>query len=196
MTLRIAPKPTVYRGIRFRSRLEAQWAYVFDQLMWRWRYEPIDLLGYVPDFILYGTDDNKVFVEVKPSEIYKDNRRTIIRKAKNAGIKELLVLCENAQISECWGKESARIGTFEYIEEHGWGFENDGAILNRHYIDSSNGEKYVRHFQGYDISAEYGSYAFRLSGVYEGDHHLNFVPQDEFEACWRSATEFTKWEPA
>lgn len=54
--------PTMYAGVQFRSRLEAKWAAMFDLLEWPWEYEPIDLEGYIPDFILYG----KLLVEVKP----------------------------------------------------------------------------------------------------------------------------------
>ena len=40
------------RGVLFRSRIEAQWAYVFDILGFEWEYEPFDLMGYIPDFVL------------------------------------------------------------------------------------------------------------------------------------------------
>lgn len=57
--------PTVYCGVQFRSRLEARWACMFDHLGWTWHYEPIDLEGYIPDFIVQqgGTD---ILVEIKP----------------------------------------------------------------------------------------------------------------------------------
>jgi hypothetical protein len=45
-------KPTTYAGVRFRSRLEARWAVMFDQLGVQWAYEPLDLQGWTPDFIL------------------------------------------------------------------------------------------------------------------------------------------------
>ena len=44
--------PTEYAGIRFRSRLEATWAAFFDLLQWPWEFEPFDLHGYIPDFVL------------------------------------------------------------------------------------------------------------------------------------------------
>ena len=44
--------PTTYQGVRFRSRLEARWSAFFDLVGWRWTYEPIDLAGYIPDFIV------------------------------------------------------------------------------------------------------------------------------------------------
>lgn len=46
--------PTLYKGIRFRSRLEAKWAVFFDLVGWSWVYEPFDLDGYIPDFLITG----------------------------------------------------------------------------------------------------------------------------------------------
>lgn len=62
---RIHSIPTMYRGVKMRSRLEARWAAMFDELAWPWLYEPIDLAGYIPDFILrFPTGD--MLAEVKP----------------------------------------------------------------------------------------------------------------------------------
>lgn len=57
---------TKYAGVTFRSRLEANWAAFFDLMGWKWEYEPIDLDGWSPDFLLRGSDGMEVFVEVKP----------------------------------------------------------------------------------------------------------------------------------
>jgi hypothetical protein len=59
--------PTVYNGVRFRSRLEARWAAFFDLCGWKWDYEPLDLEGWAPDFSL-ETPVCTVFIEVKPVE--------------------------------------------------------------------------------------------------------------------------------
>jgi hypothetical protein len=57
--------PTVYRNVQFRSRLEARWARFFDLVGWRWHYEPLDLRGYIPDFLL-DFENAPILVEVKP----------------------------------------------------------------------------------------------------------------------------------
>lgn len=57
--------PTVYNGVRYRSRLEAKWAAFFTLAEWRFEYEPFDLPGWSPDFLLIGKNKN-VLVEVKP----------------------------------------------------------------------------------------------------------------------------------
>lgn len=56
-----------YKGVLFRSRLEARWAAVFDHFEIKWVFEP-DMFetpagGYLPDF--YFPDMN-TYVEVKP----------------------------------------------------------------------------------------------------------------------------------
>lgn len=56
--------PTIYKGRRYRSRLEARWAAMFDLLRWRVEYEPIDFNGWIPDFVINEAEE--VFVEVKP----------------------------------------------------------------------------------------------------------------------------------
>jgi len=55
-------KDTMYAGCLFRSRLEATWAAFFDICGIKWVYEPFDLPGWSPDFLL---SDN-VLAEVKP----------------------------------------------------------------------------------------------------------------------------------
>jgi len=63
---RFTPKPTKYKGIQFRSRLEAQWAMFFDACGWEWEYEPeVGLIGWIPDFLIRGQNED-VLVEVKP----------------------------------------------------------------------------------------------------------------------------------
>jgi hypothetical protein len=66
--------PTRYRGRLYRSRLEARWAAFFDLMSWEHEYEPFDLNGWIPDFLLRGTWPNgrraEVLVEVKPVSTY------------------------------------------------------------------------------------------------------------------------------
>lgn len=73
----IQPIPTNYRGIHFRSRIEARWAVFYDAMGIRYEYEPegyaADGIAYLPDFWL---PDHQVFVEIKgaypkPDEIHK-----------------------------------------------------------------------------------------------------------------------------
>lgn len=71
--------PTSYRGCRFRSRLEARWAVLFDHMGIGWMYEPEGFVvggrPYLPDFLLEcGT-----WVEVKgPADMLN---KSLMRKA-------------------------------------------------------------------------------------------------------------------
>lgn len=58
--------PTVVDGIRFRSRLEARWYLWFSFLGWSPEYEPIDCLGWLPDFAITPPDGSRL-VECKPA---------------------------------------------------------------------------------------------------------------------------------
>jgi hypothetical protein len=67
----IKPITTIYKGYKFRSRLEARWAVFFDALGLEWDYEKegFDLgdgLYYLPDFYLPDLAGRKTWIEVKP----------------------------------------------------------------------------------------------------------------------------------
>jgi hypothetical protein len=66
MSYSIPGIPTIYRGRRYRSRLEARWAAFFDRLGLAHEYEPFDLGRWSPDFMLPSSCVGFVLVEVKP----------------------------------------------------------------------------------------------------------------------------------
>lgn len=81
MTEPIMPKETTYRGIWFKSRLEARWAVFIDNLPHysdRWGYEITTLnvghgaYTYTPDFTLFRGDSILLHLEVKPIPPNKD----------------------------------------------------------------------------------------------------------------------------
>jgi len=58
----------MYAGVQFRSRLEAKWAAFFDLVGWKWEYEPLDLNGYIPDFLVTFLNRSAPWIiEVKPA---------------------------------------------------------------------------------------------------------------------------------
>jgi len=64
--------PTIYRGVKFRSRLEARWAVFFDTMEIDWRYEHEGHAGgrwYLCDFYLPQFD---LWLEIKPSHPSED----------------------------------------------------------------------------------------------------------------------------
>lgn len=68
----IKPIETVYKGYRFRSRLEARWAVFFDEAGIEWEYEPEGFMmedgtKYLPDFrVKTKTTWGSTYVEIKP----------------------------------------------------------------------------------------------------------------------------------
>lgn len=71
----LTPIPTTYRGIKFRSKLEARWAVFLDhcKIVSAWKYEPTIINGpgfsYTPDFLI-AIQSFSWFLEVKPIQAY------------------------------------------------------------------------------------------------------------------------------
>ncbi len=78
--MKISAIPTEYKGVRFRSRLEAKWAAFFDLCEWPWSYEPVDLKFYVPDFLLRF--DRPLLVEIKPLMSFDESNELNHAKSK------------------------------------------------------------------------------------------------------------------
>lgn len=70
---RIPARPTIYRGIQMRSRLEARCAAFLDRVRLIWEYEPVAFANergqYLPDFYLppVGLRVRPIYIEVKPT---------------------------------------------------------------------------------------------------------------------------------
>lgn len=69
------PQPTEYKGVTFRSQLEARWAAYFDLCGIEWAYEPMLIKfggsGWLPDFSV-SKNGFTALVEVKPGNSYFD----------------------------------------------------------------------------------------------------------------------------
>ncbi len=167
--------PTRYRGTMFRSRLEATWAAMFDGLGWRWEYEPFDLNGWVPDFLLNG-NGRDILVEVKPVLL---TDRDVEAKITNAaqGYDAHLMICGRKPFHE---NETYVLIAMSCKNECGyWGRR---AIVQA--IDTKQ----------YDIVTKDG-YGF-CSGRRIGMR----LPLDEFmgrevDALWARAKNATQWHP-
>jgi hypothetical protein len=90
----IAPIETVYRGYRFRSRLEARWAVFLDAAGIKWQYEPegfnVNGRNYLPDFLL---PELETFVEVKPTfEAAEQLGPTLLALAKQSNRRAVFVV--------------------------------------------------------------------------------------------------------
>jgi hypothetical protein len=74
-----------WRGVRFRSTLEARWARVWQALRLEWEYERRPLcsgLYYLPDFWLPFRADGGLWVEIKPKAATQVEERKCARLAQ------------------------------------------------------------------------------------------------------------------
>lgn len=78
----VGPRGTCYRSL--------------DAFGWAWEYEPIDLAGYIPDFIVRGGSANRdgapVLVEVKPEMVYS-NLATHVEKNQTIWVERRVSHC-------------------------------------------------------------------------------------------------------
>jgi hypothetical protein len=169
--------PTYYNGLQFRSRIEATWAAFFDQVKWPWRYEPIDLNGYIPDFILafpYGP----LLVEVK-SDLYMADLEHHAAKIDASG----------------WQHESIILGGHHYMETargvhggFGWMNQVDGGWGQGVIFECALcAQVSIRH--------EIQSFACRVNGCHDGDGHIHCLPPGQPDGWWAHARNQTQWQP-
>lgn len=114
--------PTSYRGTNFRSRIEARWAVFFDLVEWPWEYEPIDLEGYIPDFIL--TFDRPLLVEVKSAltlpELYAHTPKVDASGWHGEALIVGARLFQSEQFGDCLSPGILREGGCSPESEPGW----------------------------------------------------------------------------
>lgn len=126
--MNIAAIPTVYNGIEFRSRLEAKWAAFFDMVGWKWEYEPIDLNGYIPDFVIAGSR-HPIYVEIKPS----------------LDATELQNDCQKARLATPGRRLLMLGGTIEYEKKHVYVYDDsEYGVLREMRTETWNGFQCVR----------------------------------------------------
>jgi hypothetical protein len=81
----------MYNGIRFRSRIEAKWACLFDLMRWSWVYEPADLDWYIPDFLV-RLGDRQIVVEIKGADDLTELRSHAHKIVSSGWRREFLIL--------------------------------------------------------------------------------------------------------
>jgi hypothetical protein len=186
----IAAIPTLYRDVQFRSRLEARWAAFFDLSGWNWKYEPVDLEGWTPDFVLKGAA-NDVLVEVKPIEWAQNFgpeqilQHADVRKAMHHRTEafdqerlktEILVIGDGPQrVGPDWV-----LGVFA-DESHG--VAPDWAIL----CDQKAPGRL-------DFCSSAGCYAYRISGDWNGNSHIVPINDERPMTSWRWAGNATQYK--
>jgi hypothetical protein len=132
-------RPTVYKGIEMRSRLEAEWAAHLDdpENGWgRWEYEPCAYANergqYLPDFRLWE-NDQLVFLEVKgwlgdPQPIMR-NMEIVLDSEPTALLMLMVGHPMDVPADADWS------GTVEEVEGHRWVIWFSQSGLHNHHLD-------------------------------------------------------------
>lgn len=175
---------TIYKGIEFRSRLEARYAAFFTRLGWPFTYEPFDGDGYIPDFAIHGP--RPLLVEIKPAATFGDFEAPI-GKVTN-GVRahwphDLLILGVDPLpilTSDAWPTWPAAGLLGEHDGDGNWTW---GTAL---WFSCGNcGQDGVFH--------DHMTYAGRPCGCYQGDHYLNEPLSAYIKTLWDDATNDVKW---
>jgi hypothetical protein len=172
--------PTEYAITKFRSRLEARWAAFFDLLGWRAFYEPLDLDGYIPDFILHG-HSQRILVEVKPVKGKDDPlfKETTAKIERSGWQNDALIVSYFLPVSEVF-KENPCVG---WLGEH---LDNAFCWDLAPFNDQSG---------SLGFNHEYQWYGDRITGHYSGSSGLIFPGSSAelIEKYWREAGNTVQW---
>lgn len=173
--------PTTYANVRFRSRLEAKWAAFFDHMLWPWEYEPIDLDGYIPDFVL-PFEPGPLLVEVKPAFKMQDMTMAESKIDVSGWEHEAIVvgarLFSGEEMGEgvCLGSMRER---WSEIELSGWTW-CDGFF----FTCLECGKRSLAH--------SLMTWNSRTCGHYDGNSHIDMDPAPAV-AAWKAAAAAVQW---
>lgn len=177
---RITARPTMYEGCRFRSRLEARWAAFFDLVGWRWEYEPLELAGYIPDFILM-LPHAPLLVEVKPALTVGEMEEHTAKIEASGWDGEALIVGASLSVRSGW---SHMLGLMaERMDDGEWSWDE----AHVHWCPKCSSVSFHHSVQ---------SYRCRVGGCYDGDRYLWPVPEQSVEMLWRKTGNVTQWRAA
>jgi hypothetical protein len=172
--------PTTYSGYKFRSRLEATWACFFDQCEWKWKYEPIDLKGYIPDFIVSHPHAD-ILIEVKPATNYQDMYPVEKRLNLVGWDKEILIVGCGDLSGEYFPRELPYLPIGRLLDPS-LGFWDVSYLFH------------CSHCGRVSFSGSDGSWHCRVCGHRDRDRHQGDV-RKIFNRLWSTSQNMVQWAP-
>lgn len=167
----------MYRGRLFRSRLEARWSCLFDELTIPWAYEPIDLQGYIPDFIIHAD----LLLEVKP-DVDADTLAAAQKKIDVSGWNQ------EAVIVSPFVESSAQFPVVGWFGERCTGPDGHQLVWDQCRIMRCLSCGLPSFFP------DSGSWHCRRCSADGGNAHLGSIGA-ELETAWNEAGNRTQWRP-
>lgn len=172
--------PTRYRSVQFRSRLEAKWAACFDLLGWPWEYEPIDLNGYIPDFVLGF--HRPLLVEVKPALTLEELVPHRKRIEASGWQHEALIVgarwWDGASAQCSYSDEAPVVGDVGEGNGVGWGWDRCELF---HCLECGKPS----------LVESYGYWQCKRSGCYSGNNHIGVLSSAQW--YWHEAGNRVQW---
>lgn len=164
------------KEIQFRSKIEAQWAYLFESFKWEWEYEPYELNGYIPDFII-KMNKVQVLIEIKgDNDIWKEYKPHL-KKIRDSGWKGHCIILGS---------------TYNKSETHEGGI-SVGIFTDKEDVYEKTDDIIIR-YSGldWDFGGEHGGYDLDFSvNCWE---HLDEKGFEKFEKMWSIAKNLTQWK--
>jgi hypothetical protein len=178
--------PTNYKGVEYRSRLEARWAAFFDLIGWQHTYEPFDGNGYIPDFLIHG--NRPLLIEIKPANTMTQYQAPIakIERGLRDRDEDVLILGVDpiARLAPTAGDAHPVAGLLGQR-----GGEMDWATA--HWFRCLE-------CQGTSVFHPIMAFTGRPCGCapFGGDSHLGYANRNFISYSWAEATNLVKWRGA
>lgn len=173
--------PTMHGGRKYRSRLEAKWACFFDLLGWKYEYEPFDLDGWIPDFILIGK--TPTLVEVKPITLIDKSNVHLVEKTLCCREFEVLIL----GVRPCLMYEHTSLLGWHTVFRDFPNYAPEDKFWDANIV-SCEGSLDCQ----WDWSSVDGQWFGRLTGADHRSMDLDVDP-DEILSMWNTASNAVQW---
>ena len=174
--------PTTYKGITFRSRNEARWAAFFDLLKWQWEYEPFDLKGYIPDFVI-RFKHYPLLIEVKHETDFKalESHDALDKIARSGWDKEALIVGAALFEERYTSDKRACLGVLAQF------------MAGESVVTSGGDLIFCSHCNTNSVNSDIQSFHCRNCGFNDGGNHASAV--SNARTLWGEAQSIVQWKP-